>query len=149
MSLIFRKHKPFENLKKYELREHKRCELVLNKTLKQDSNQKSKPKLCWCRIACTARFSFFFSCVECLCAYKLSRGRCRIRVMAQRKSTKRNNIDTQTNTHSNHASMKTSSHQGKRIAKATLLLVFSIFVSAGLLSFLGCFDYVSFESKTP
>ncbi|RID61376.1 hypothetical protein BRARA_E00532 [Brassica rapa] len=63
--------------------------------------------------------------------------------MAQRKSTKRNNSDTQTNTHSNHASIKTSSHQGKRIAKATLLLVFSIFVSAGLLSFSGCFDYTT------
>lgn len=45
MSLIFRKHKPFENLKKYELREHKRCELVLNKTLKQDSNPRGKAQI--------------------------------------------------------------------------------------------------------
>ncbi|KAL0720655.1 hypothetical protein Bca4012_035254 [Brassica carinata] len=63
--------------------------------------------------------------------------------MVQRKSTKRNSSDTQTNTHSNHASMKTTSHQGKRIAKATLLLVFSIFISSGLLSLLGCFDYTT------
>ncbi|KAL0770062.1 hypothetical protein Bca101_035212 [Brassica carinata] len=68
--------------------------------------------------------------------------------MAQRKSTKRNSSDTQTNMHRNHASIKTTSHQGKRIAKTTLLLVFSIFISACLLSFLGCFDYVSLKQVT-
>ncbi|KAF3575728.1 hypothetical protein DY000_02028819 [Brassica cretica] len=59
--------------------------------------------------------------------------------MVQRKSTKRNNSDTQTN----HVFIKTVSYQGKRIAKATLLLVFSIFISSGLLRFLGCFDFTT------
>ncbi|CAN7007997.1 unnamed protein product [Brassica oleracea var. botrytis] len=59
--------------------------------------------------------------------------------MVQRKSTKRNNSDTQTN----HVFIKMVSYQGKRIAKATLLLVFSIFISSGLLRFLGCFDFTT------
>lgn len=63
--------------------------------------------------------------------------------MLQRKSMKRNsNYDPQTNRH-NYVCLKTASHPGKSIAKATLFLVTSLFISAGLLDLLGCFDFVS------
>ncbi|KAL0671924.1 hypothetical protein Bca4012_034628 [Brassica carinata] len=62
--------------------------------------------------------------------------------MLQRKSMKRNNnSDAHTN---RHASLKTTSYPGKRIAKATLFFVSCLFISAGLLDLLGCFDLTTF-----
>nr|VDD16469.1 unnamed protein product [Brassica oleracea] len=62
--------------------------------------------------------------------------------MLQRKSMKRNNnSDAHTN---RHASLKTTSYPGKRIAKATFFFVSCLFISAGLLDLLGCFDLTTF-----
>ncbi|KAL1192124.1 hypothetical protein V5N11_020844 [Cardamine amara subsp. amara] len=66
--------------------------------------------------------------------------------MLQRKIMKRNNNnnDPQTNRHNNYVCLKTASNPGKSIAKATLFLVTSLFISAGLLDLLGCFDFTTF-----
>jgi hypothetical protein len=59
---------------------------------------------------------------------------------------KRNNNNLLTNKNK-YVYLKTASHPAKSIAKATLFLVTSLFISAGLLDLLGCFDFVSSNLK--
>ncbi|CAL9237087.1 unnamed protein product [Arabidopsis halleri] len=63
--------------------------------------------------------------------------------MLHRISMKRNNNNPQTNKNK-YVCLKTASHPAKSIAKATLFLVTSLFISAGLLDLLGCFDFTTF-----
>lgn len=105
--------------------------------MKQDSN----PRESKIGVFPRARFSFFFSRVQCFCAHVYKPEHRKV-VMLQRKSMKRNNnSDAHTN---RHASLKTTSYPGKRIAKATFFFVSCLFISAGLLDLLGCFDLTTF-----